>query len=161
MFEGVLNMPLLQNKTGVRCAERTLDAATWNKDVRDMFWNISMILGNVRFRWLFFFWILLGYLLPVIFNLFQKWNIRNFGSQFRSIFRTFSNIQDGGYYKNSEWFFVFDYFCKKLQIRCLTIYVMCRGGTFITNKMLHIQRRIQGSWKHLRWSYRFLILVNR
>ena len=28
MFEGVLNVPLLQNKTGVRCAERTLDAAT-------------------------------------------------------------------------------------------------------------------------------------
>ena len=28
MFEGVLNVPLLKNKAGVRCAKRTLDAAT-------------------------------------------------------------------------------------------------------------------------------------
>ena len=28
MFEGVLNMPLLENKARVSCAKRTLDAAT-------------------------------------------------------------------------------------------------------------------------------------
>ena len=52
MFEGVVNMPLLQNKAGARCAERTLDAATWNINLRDvcLFWNISMILVSVWLR---------------------------------------------------------------------------------------------------------------
>ena len=36
MFERVVNMPLLQSKAGVRCAERTLDAATWNINLRDV-----------------------------------------------------------------------------------------------------------------------------
>ena len=40
MFEGVLNVPLLQNKAGVRCAERTLDIATWNIDARDVCFEI-------------------------------------------------------------------------------------------------------------------------
>ena len=36
MFEGVLNMPLLKNKAGVRCAKRILHAATWNVNLCDM-----------------------------------------------------------------------------------------------------------------------------
>ena len=40
MFEGVVNMPLLQNKAGARCAERTLDAATWNVNLRDVCFEI-------------------------------------------------------------------------------------------------------------------------
>ena len=43
----------------------------------------------------------------------------NFGSQFKSIFRTSPNIQDEGFWKNSEQLFVFDYFWKKLHLRCL------------------------------------------
>ena len=35
MFEGVLNMPLLENKAGVSCAKTTLDAATWNVNLLD------------------------------------------------------------------------------------------------------------------------------
>ena len=41
------------------------------------------------------------------------------GSQFRRIFRTLSNIQEGAFYRNSEWLFVLDYFCKKLHLRYL------------------------------------------
>ena len=65
------------------------------------------------------FWFLLveGYLLPLIFKLILKWNILNFGSKFRSIFRTLSNIQDRGFCTNIEQLFVFDYFCKKLSLR--------------------------------------------
>ena len=41
-----------------------------------------------------------------------KWNIFKFGSQFRSIFRTLSNIQGRGFCINSERHSVFDYFAK-------------------------------------------------
>ena len=33
-------MPLLQNKPGVRCAKRTLDAATWSINLRDVCFEI-------------------------------------------------------------------------------------------------------------------------
>ena len=45
MFEGVLNTPLLN--AGVRCTKRTLDAIAWNVNLRDMRFDISMILVNV------------------------------------------------------------------------------------------------------------------
>ena len=35
MFEGILNMFLLKNKAGVRCAKRTLNAAKWNVNLPD------------------------------------------------------------------------------------------------------------------------------
>ena len=63
---------------------------------------------------------LVGYLLALIFKLTEKWNIRNFGSQFRSVFRTLPNIQDGGFYKNNERLFVFNYLYKKLHLKFLT-----------------------------------------
>ena len=146
MCDGVLNMPLLKNKAGAKCAKRTLDAATWNVNLLYVFWNTSMILANfwlrrnvrfenllisfvkqhfrpslLKFDWLFLFgFFLVGYMLPLIFKQIKKLYICDFGSQFRSIFRTLSNIQDGGFYKISYWLFVFDYFCKKLHLRCLT-----------------------------------------
>ena len=69
-------MPLLQYKTGVRCAKRILDAASWNISTWCVFWNISVMLAivwlrNVRlknlwinifvqlfnkFGWIFCFW---------------------------------------------------------------------------------------------------------
>ena len=49
----------------------------------------------------------------------------NFGSQFRSMFRTLQNMQDGGVCKNSERFLVFDYFYKKLTLRCLARFWFC------------------------------------
>ena len=36
MLVGVLNMPLLQNKAGVRCAKTTLGATTGNINLRDV-----------------------------------------------------------------------------------------------------------------------------
>ena len=47
------------------------------------------------------------YLLLLIFKLIQKWKI-NFGSQFRNIFRTLSNIQNRGFCKNNERLLIFD-----------------------------------------------------
>ena len=40
MLEGVLNMPLLQNKKGVRCAKRALNAATLNINIPDVCFEI-------------------------------------------------------------------------------------------------------------------------
>ena len=40
MFEKVLDMPLLQKKADVRCAERSLDAATCNINLRDVCYEI-------------------------------------------------------------------------------------------------------------------------
>ena len=50
----------------------------------------------------------------------QILNTHNFRSQFRSIFRTSSNIQYGGFYKNCERLFVFDHFHQKLRFWYLT-----------------------------------------
>ena len=36
MFERVLNIPLLKNKAGKRCAKGTLDAAKQNINLRDI-----------------------------------------------------------------------------------------------------------------------------
>ena len=36
MFEGVINMLLLKRKASVRCPKRTLDAAKYNENVRDI-----------------------------------------------------------------------------------------------------------------------------
>ena len=52
-------------------------------------------------------------LLPLIFELILKWNIFNFGTQFKSMFRIFPNIVDAGSLKNSERLFGLDYFSKK------------------------------------------------
>ena len=76
----------------------------------------------------FLFFLVGGYLLPLIFKLIQKWNIFNFESQFRSIFRTFSNIQDGGFCRN---LLVFDYFCKNLHLRYLVTFWVCLWTLFI------------------------------
>ena len=53
------------------------------------------------------------WLLPLIFKLILKWNIFNFGTQFKSIFRIFPNIVDAGSLKNNEQLFGLDYFSKK------------------------------------------------
>ena len=53
MFEGVLNAPLLKNKAGVRCAKRTP----------------TFSLVEVRFALSFWFFLVEGYLLPLIFKL--------------------------------------------------------------------------------------------
>ena len=58
----------------------------------------------------FCFFLVEGYLLPLIVKLISKWKILNFGIQFRSICRTLSNTQDGGFCKNSEPLFTFGYF---------------------------------------------------
>ena len=52
-------------------------------------------------------------LLPLTFELILKWNIFNFGTQFKSMFRIFPNIVDAGSLKNSERLFGLDYFSKK------------------------------------------------
>ena len=59
-------------------------------------------------------------MLPLIFKLIWRWNILNFGSQFRSIFRTLSNTQDGGFCKNSERLFVFYNFCLCSSLKPVT-----------------------------------------
>ena len=51
--------------------------------------------------------------------------LEDFGSKFRSIFRTLSNIQDRGFCTKSERLLGFDYFCKKLQLRCLARFWVC------------------------------------
>ena len=50
MFEGILNMLLPKSKANVSCPKRTLDAIKYNVNVRDMFWNISIILVNIWLR---------------------------------------------------------------------------------------------------------------
>ena len=40
MLERVLNMSLLKHIADVRCAKRTLDAAKWNVNVRDISFEI-------------------------------------------------------------------------------------------------------------------------
>ena len=40
MFEGVPNMALLKNKARVSAAKKTLYAATWNENLRDMCFEI-------------------------------------------------------------------------------------------------------------------------
>ena len=58
------------------------------------------------------------FLSPLIFKLVSKRNILNLGRQFKSIFGTLPYIQDGSFCKNSERLLVWDYFCKKLHLRC-------------------------------------------
>ena len=69
-----------------------------------------------------------------------KMKHHNFENQFRSIFRTLSNIQGRGFCTNSERLLVFDYFCKKLHLRCLTRFwallwsqLRLRGKSSISN----------------------------
>ena len=95
-----------------------------------------------------FWFFLVGYQLPLIFKLTWKWNICNFGKLFRSIFRTLSNIQDGGFYKNSEQLFAFDYFYKELHLRCLTRFEQASSPSNDLRKKLHL-RCLAWSWIHL------------
>ena len=83
--------------------------------------KIFVLLFWSSFGSFFFFWFFLVeyYPLLLIFKLIRRSNIFNFESQFRSIFRTLSNIQDRGFCTNSERLLVFDYFCKKPHLRCL------------------------------------------
>ena len=75
-----------------------------------LFWSSF---GSLRF------FLVEGYLLPLIFKQIRKWNIFNFVSQFGSMFGILSNIQDRGFWTNSGWHLVCDYFQKKLHLRCL------------------------------------------
>ena len=50
--------------------------------------------------------------LSVTFDIQTDLKIFSFGSNFRSIFRTLSNIQDRGFCTNGKRLFVFDYFAK-------------------------------------------------
>ena len=131
-------------KKHVQGVQKELSRCIKCKSTWYMFWNIPMILTNVwmykvslkiyelvlfktifvQLFWsslcsFFCFFLVEGYLLPLIFKLIEKWNILNFGSQFRSISRILPNIQDGGFYKNSELLSAFDYYCRKRYLRYL------------------------------------------
>ena len=67
----------------------------------------------------FCFLLVESYLLPLILKFIQIGNIFNLGSQFRSILRTLPNIRNGDFSKNSGQLLIFDYFCKKLNVKCL------------------------------------------
>ena len=81
-----------------------------------LFWSSF---GSLRF------FLVEGYLLPLIFKQIRKWNIFNFVSQFGSMFGILSNIQDRGFWTNSGWHLVCDYFQKKLHLRCLAKFWVC------------------------------------
>ena len=72
-----------------------------------------------RWRYLsFWFFLVFYYLLALIFKLISTWTILNFGSQFKSIFRTLSNIQDGVFCKIVDDFKFLTIFAKTSS-RCL------------------------------------------
>ena len=97
-------------------------ANVWLRNVRKYMNYFCLITFSfnyfeVRLALSFWFYLVEDYLIPFIFKLIQKWNMFNFGSQFRSIFRTLTNIQDGGFCIDSERLLLFDYFLKKLHPR--------------------------------------------
>ena len=131
-------------KKHVQGVQKELSRCIKCKSTWYMFWNVPMILTNVwiykvslktyelvLFKTIFaqlllkftllFFLLFPSWRLSVTFDiqLIEKWNILNFGSQFRSISRILPNIQDGGFYKNSELLSAFDYYCRKRYLRYL------------------------------------------
>ena len=91
---------------------KVYELVLFNNIFVQLFWSIFWSIFNY-----FWFYLVEDYLIPFIFKLIQKWNMFNFGSQFRSTFRTLTNIQDGGFCIDSERLLLFDYFLKKLHPR--------------------------------------------
>ena len=71
-------------------------------------------------------------------------NILNFGSQFRCIFKALSNIQDGGFWKNSEWLLGFDYFAKSSILDSWHDSEFASKASIDLWKKLHLRSQMQG-----------------
>ena len=95
-----------------------------------------------------FWFFLVGYLLPLIFKLIWKWNIRNFGRFFRSIFRTLSNIQDWGFYKIVSSFLLLTIFTKSSILDVWQDFEQASSPSNDLQKKLHL-RCLAWSWLHL------------
>ena len=111
-------------KKHVQGVQKELSRCIKCKSTWYMFWNIPMILTNI---WMYkislkiYELVLFKTIFVQLFwsSLSSYENILNFGSQFRSISRILPNIQDGGFYKNSELLLAFDYYCRKRYLRYL------------------------------------------
>ena len=111
-------------KKHVQGVQKELSRCIKCKSTWYMFWNIPMILTNI---WMYkislkiYELVLFKTIFVQLFwsSLSSYENILNFGSQFRSISRILPNIQDGGFYKNSELLSAFDYYCRKRYLRYL------------------------------------------